>query len=73
MNPASLYKALMTDNKGFPTERERERERESEREREREREREQYRSNGSALLKSFETQRERCHQMFLLFFCSWIT
>jgi hypothetical protein len=25
MNPASLYKALMTDNKGFPTERERER------------------------------------------------
>jgi hypothetical protein len=61
MNPASLYKALMTDNKGFPNERERERERE------------QYRSNGSALLKSFETQRERCHQMFLLFFCSWIT
>jgi hypothetical protein len=30
MNPASLYKALMTDNKGFPTERERERERERE-------------------------------------------
>jgi hypothetical protein len=60
MDPASLCKALMTDNKGFPTERERERERE------------QYRSNGSALLKSFEPQRERCHQMFLLFFCSSI-
>jgi hypothetical protein len=59
MNPASLCKALMTDNKGFPTERERERE--------------QYRSNGSALLKSFETQRERDHQIFLLFFCSSIT
>jgi hypothetical protein len=63
MNPANLCKALITDNKGFPTERERERERE----------REQYRSNGSALLTSFETQRERDHQMFLLFFCSSIT
>jgi hypothetical protein len=65
MNPASLCKALMTDNKGLPTERDTERERE--------REREQYRSNGSALLKSFETQRERDHQMSLLFFCSSIT
>jgi hypothetical protein len=57
MKPASLCKALMTDNKGLPTERERE----------------QYRSNGSALLKSFETERERDHQMSLLFFCSSIT
>jgi hypothetical protein len=29
MNPASLCKALMTENKSLPTERERERERES--------------------------------------------